>query len=231
MITTAADRSRKNGSQLLDLMIVGGIIAAYLTQPPFPQYLVPLLPPVTIRFAIALDQFERPAIRRLITGATVLSCVAGLGDTAHYILRIRKRGLELVQAVRLGNDVALLTKGRSISTLSPERIAGANTNLDARFAAGPFLFRTSDTLAEQALRYGYSPTWQHIDAALELAKTGSSAGWWRASTATSPPSFGLGRAADRLGQISQLQAGFARTRLYIVRAALKKRARRMTHQG
>ena len=173
LIAAVADRTHKNASRLLDFMIVGGIIAAYLTQPPFPQYLVPLLPPVTIRFALALDRFERPVIRRLIIGATLLSCAAGLADTAHYVLRIRKHGLELVEAVRLGNDVALLTKHRSIATLSPERVAGANTSLDPRFATGPFLFRTSDRLAEQALRYGHSPNWQHIDAALDLQRPGA----------------------------------------------------------
>jgi 4-amino-4-deoxy-L-arabinose transferase-like glycosyltransferase len=172
LVAAAADRRRRDDLHLLDLMIVGGVVAAYLTQPPFPQYLVPLLPPVTIRFAMALDRVHRPA-RSFVLTLTAFCSVLGLLDTIHYVVRIRARGLELAQAVQVGRDLAVLGHGRSVVTLSPELIAGSGTILDPRFAAGPFLFRTSDGLARQALKYGYSPTWQTISAALDSHPPGA----------------------------------------------------------
>lgn len=167
LAATAADRRGRDETDLLDFMIAGGIIAAYLTQPPFPQYLVPLLPPLTIRFAMALDQFRGHTAHRLVLAATLISCMLGLSGTIHDLFRIRKHGLELVRAVEIGRKVAIISNSRLITTLSPELIAGADTRVDLRFVAGPFLFRTSGSLAEQALRYGYSPTWQHLDIALD----------------------------------------------------------------
>ena len=167
LAATAADRRRTDETRLLDFMIAGGIIAAYLTQPPFPQYLVPLLPPLTIRFAMALDRFHGQTTRRVILTATLISCALGLEGTVHDLVRTRKHGLELVRAVAIGRKVAMLSNNRLIATLSPELIAGADTKLDRRFVAGPFLFRTSGSLAEQALRYAYSPNWQHLDRALD----------------------------------------------------------------
>jgi hypothetical protein len=50
----ALDRRRVPRLLLLDCMIVGGLIAAYLPNPAFRQYLVPVLPPLFARLAITL---------------------------------------------------------------------------------------------------------------------------------------------------------------------------------
>jgi hypothetical protein len=172
LLSAALDRRRRDDLLLLDLTIAGGVVAAYLTQPPYPQYLVPLLPPVAVRLAIALDGFQG-STRRVILGLTALSCVLGLLDTVHYLVRLRTHGIELVQAIDLGHRVALMSRGKSLVTLSAEIVAGVDTSLDRRFAAGPFLFRTSGPLASQALTYAYSPNWQHIDEALDAQPPGA----------------------------------------------------------
>jgi hypothetical protein len=99
--------------------------------------------------------------------------VFGLFYTAHLGIRAWRRGFELTAAVEQGRAASRLGAGRSIVTLSPEVIAGADANLDRRFVTGPFLFRTFGALSADALRYGYSPNWQRIDAALDMEPPGA----------------------------------------------------------
>lgn len=166
LIAAAADRKRSDDRRLLDLMIIGGAIGAYLPQPPFTQYLVPLIPPLGVRFGLALES-ARQSYWRVLVALGVAASVLGLAETAKYVARLPDRGFELAQTVRQGAAVAMLARGQPIVSLSPERIAGFNTNLDSRFVTGPFLFRTSGALSAAALKYGYSPNWRRIDQALD----------------------------------------------------------------
>lgn len=161
ILVGALDRRRTPQLLLLDCMIIGGLITAYLPTPAFRQYLVPLLPPLFARFAITLGQLQPKARRVTLVCLGALS-LAGLSTTAADIWRSGHKGSELVRAVAIGNAVAELARGGSVSTLAPELVAGSNVDLDRRFVTGPFLFRTEGALALEALRLGYSPTWQSV---------------------------------------------------------------------
>lgn len=152
------DRERSDDRLLLDLMIVGGIAASYMPEPAYPQYLVPLLPPLFARFALALDSAPRPRRMALSIFAGIGS-IAGLGFAAAHL----HAGIPVAEAARVGPRAAALAKGGKIVSLSPEFFAGAGAQIDPRFAAGPFLFRTRDGLAEKAERLGHAVSWQHVE--------------------------------------------------------------------
>ncbi|MES2137253.1 MAG: glycosyltransferase 87 family protein [Pseudomonadota bacterium] len=163
LVAAALDRRRSEERLLLDLMIVCGLVGAYLPEPPFTQYLVPLLPPLFARFGLAVDGGREHWRRPLL----LLSVVAGLVYTGVYtVAGLPKGGIDLVQAVRQGRAVARLAAGGTIVTLSPEAFVGADTHLDRGFVTGPFLFRTYGDLSATALRLGFAPNWQRLDTAL-----------------------------------------------------------------
>ena len=190
LAAAAIDRRRTDDRLLLDLMIVGGLVGAYMPEPPFTQYLVPLLPPLYARFALALDGGAH-WWRRPILVLTLLGSIGGLVYTGIQTARTIKRGgSDLVFAVRQGREVARLAAGRSIVTLSPEAFAGADTNLERGFVTGPFLFRPYGELGKSALELGFSANWQRIDYAFAVQPpavivTGREAKPW-------PPLFATG---------------------------------------
>lgn len=162
LLLALADRRRDAACLLLDLMILGALIGAYLPDPAFDQYLVPLLPPLFVRLAIALGHVRKPwraaAIALIVAGS-----MFGLTRTGKYLQRtLTTTGWRLGAAVEQGRMVARLARGGAVVTISPERVAGSDVNLDRGFATGPFLFRTHGALAEQAWRLGYSPNWQRL---------------------------------------------------------------------
>ena len=157
----AIDRRRSDDRLLLDLMIIGGLITAYMPEPAFTQYLVPLLAPVAVRLALAIDTFPDHWNRRLAFSTSGF-CALGMLLTGYYAVRAYRQGDDLSYGVEQGRAVALAAAGQSIVTLSPERVAGSDSKLERGFVTGPFLFRTSGRLSERALRLGYSPNWQRI---------------------------------------------------------------------
>ena len=145
----ALDRRVDDERLVLDLMIIGGIVAAFLPVPALTQYLVPLLPPLFARFGFALDNAgERRKLFLMILAG--LSSLAGL--TSSVIASSGK--LEAVRNVQLGAEVAALARGGTVVTLSPEYVVGEGVNLDPRFGAGPFLYRTRGKLAVKAETLG-----------------------------------------------------------------------------
>jgi 4-amino-4-deoxy-L-arabinose transferase-like glycosyltransferase len=172
LAAAAIDRRRSDDRLLLDLMVLGGAIGSYLPEPAYPQYLIPLLPPLVPRFALALDNL-RDQWRRPVLMLTAVFCVLGLEYTAHLAVRAWKHGPGLIAALEQGRLAARIAAGRSIVALSPQVIAGADTNLDRRFVTGPFLYRTFGPLSGDALRLGYSPNWQRINEELDLRPPGA----------------------------------------------------------
>jgi 4-amino-4-deoxy-L-arabinose transferase-like glycosyltransferase len=149
LAASAVDRRADEERLILDFMVIGGIFAAFLPVPALTQYLVPLLPPLFARFAFALDNVG--GRRRLILLSLAgLTSVAGL--TSSVIASSAK--LEAARNVRVGQNVAALAKGGPVVTLSPQYVAGEGVNLDARFAAGPFLYRIRGKLALKAESLG-----------------------------------------------------------------------------
>ena len=166
LAAAALDRRRTDDRVLLDLMILGGLVGAYMPEPPFTQYLVPLLPPLYARFALAIDGPQQ-RWRGPILVLTVLGSIGGLVYTGVHTARTFKRGgSDLVFAIKQGREAARLAQGGPIATLSPEAFAGSDTNIERGFVTGPFLFRTYGDLSAMAVRLGFSPNWQRMDQAL-----------------------------------------------------------------
>lgn len=155
------DRRRSDDRVLLDLMILGGLAGAYMPEPAYPQYLVPLLPPLFARLPLALDEAGRPW-RRSLSSLAAIGSIAGLGFAASHI----RTDILVAEAARIGPKTAALAGGGGIVSLSPEFVAGTGADLDPRFAAGPFLFRTADGLADQAERFGHAVSWQDVQRSL-----------------------------------------------------------------
>jgi hypothetical protein len=168
-IAAAIDRKRCDERLLIDLMILGALASAYLPVPAFAQYLVPLVPLAAVRFAFAIDSLSVER-KRLLLALTGVCCALGLVHTGAFIVRTVRRGDDLWRGVQQGREIASAAAGHPVVALSPERVAGSDTILDRAFVTGPFLFRTSGQLSSEALRFGYSPNWQRIDAALDAAK-------------------------------------------------------------
>jgi hypothetical protein len=95
----------------------------------------------------------------LVTALAAVGSIAGLGFAASHI----NGRIAVAEAADVGPKTAALARGGRIATLSPEFVAGTGANLDPRFAAGPFLFRTSDGLALDAERLGLAVTWQDVE--------------------------------------------------------------------
>jgi 4-amino-4-deoxy-L-arabinose transferase-like glycosyltransferase len=169
LAAAAIDRRRSDDRLLLDLMIIAGLVTAFMPEPAFTQYLVPLLPPVAVRLALAIDTFPQRWNPSLVFSSSIC-CALGMLLTGYYAVRTLRRGDDLKYAVEQGRAVALAAAGHPIVTLSPERVVGSDSKLERGFVTGPFLFRTSGRLSEQALRLGYSPNWQRVVGSLDADK-------------------------------------------------------------
>jgi len=152
------DRKRSDDRLLLDLMILGGIVGSYMPEPAYAQYLVPLLPPLFARFSLALDEAPR-RWRACLFALAGAGSIAGLGFAASH----SSGHIGVAEAAGIGSRASALARGDRIAALLPEFVAGAGVNLDPRFAAGPFLFRTTDGLADQAARFGHAISWQDVE--------------------------------------------------------------------
>lgn len=161
LVAAAVDRRADDKRRVLDFMVLGGVAAVYVPLPALTQYLVPLLAPLFARFAFALDDVGERWTRILVI-LTGLSCIAGLTSS----LIASSVDVEVVRHVQLGADVKALARGGPIVTLSPEYVAGQGINLDPRFAAGPFLYRTRGKLALAAETYGRAVSIESVDQAL-----------------------------------------------------------------
>lgn len=162
LAAAAFDRKKSESRLLLDLMIVGGLVGSYMPEPAYPQYLVPLLPPLFARFPLALDVARR-WWRACVSALVAIGSIAGLAFSASHISRRNA----LSEAAQVGPAVESLARGGRIATLSPEFVAGTGTDIDPRFAAGPFLFRTAGSLSERAQRYGRAVAWQDVQRSFE----------------------------------------------------------------
>ena len=163
LLLVLADRRRFTPlAGLLNFGIAGGLVAAILPDPFFEQYLVPMLPPLFARAALALPEL-RGRWRSGVLAAGGATALVGLVDVGSDYARGWKEQRTLAVAVEQGRMVAALANGRPVASLAPERLAGSDVRLMPGFAAGPFLFRTSDGLARRALAVTGAPTWQQLE--------------------------------------------------------------------
>ncbi|MFD1786038.1 DUF2029 domain-containing protein [Sphingomonas floccifaciens] len=128
--------------RLLDLLILAGLVAAVLPSPVWRQYLLPMLVPLFVRLGIAWQ--ARPPSRNWRIAAVVFAC-AGLAPSVEALAKGGNLGEGLAVARAIGPR-------EGVATLSPQLLGRAP---DARFATGPFYFRSShllDASQERALR-------------------------------------------------------------------------------
>lgn len=166
ILAAALDRRRDDKLLVLDLMIVGGVIGSYMPEPAFTQYLVPLLPPLFVRFAIALDAL-RPKLRKPLLALTAIGSIIGLTHAARYSIVPTSGAIEVGRTPEIGRSVEALGARGLVATLSPELVAGSGVTLDPRFAAGPFLYRTYGRLGDNVETYGRAVGWQDLDRVLD----------------------------------------------------------------
>lgn len=137
----AAARSRDRRAVLLDLLIVAGLIAALLPEPTWRQYLMPVLPPLFVRLAMAWQARPPGRTMRIVLAVFV---GAGLATTVEGVIRLR--GLTMVdataQAIAIGRVARAERVTGPVATLSPQFLPAAGLSIDPRFAAGSYYFRT-----------------------------------------------------------------------------------------
>jgi len=126
---------------------VGGLLSAALNKPFQIFYLLPALPPLFVLASMALSE-ARP---RWLTGAWALFVVAGLIPPAGWFMRA-SNGLPALDAERRSAalEAALIRQqvDGPVATLAGQYVA----NVDARFAAGPFLYRTRGFVSPKQAR-------------------------------------------------------------------------------
>ncbi len=155
---TAVLRSRPE-LLFLDMMIVGGLIAALLPTPTYRQYFMPLLPPLFVRLALELPRLRAAMSSKptLAAAALSLGLMIGLGHFAYVV-----GGAALTQhwavsrvteeAHWIGDRLRAAGARGQVATLSPDVALDSGYPLDRRFATGVFVYRTGDDLDPATVR-------------------------------------------------------------------------------
>lgn len=134
---------------LLDAVILGGVIAAVLPVPNYAQYWIPVLPALFARFVLLPGDRERLGWRsRAALLLLPVGLAATVADVGGNLLALRSPPIE---AMRDGRWAGTMLDGfeveGDIAGLAPEALVSSGRQLDRRFVAGPFLFRTKDVLS------------------------------------------------------------------------------------
>ncbi|MEN2787654.1 glycosyltransferase family 39 protein [Sphingomonas qilianensis] len=139
-------RWRAHGGRAIDWMLWGALAAALLPSPTWRQYLLPVLPLLFVRLAIGWH--VAPPGRRTRLALAVFAC-AGLAPSVEAVMRAAP-GVPMIEALRQGRAIrAALDTARvtgPVATLSPQFLPATGRLPDARFATGPFYFRSHGLL-------------------------------------------------------------------------------------
>ncbi len=166
-------RGREPVALLLDLMILAGLLAAWLPRPVYVQYLGPLLPALFIRFALLSDgPFWRGMAGQGLIG---LLMVAGMAQTVADVAGNAVRGVSpalatAAEARAIGARVRAAGARGQIVTLSPERVVDSGLALDPRLATGLFLFRTRSVLTAAEARAFHALTARNAFEGLDASR-------------------------------------------------------------
>lgn len=158
---------RNDRLALLDAVIIAALVSAYLPDPSFRQYLVPLLPALFLRFGLTFDKLRG---RGRPWGLAILAAFAigGLIRTSKQVIHATREGLPMLTVLADARWLRARMGNGSVVTLAPDRIAGAGVQIDPRFVTGPFLFRIEGRLADEAEAAVPSLSAHEIDAAFAV---------------------------------------------------------------
>lgn len=125
----------------LDMLILAGVLAAWLPRPVYPQYLVPMLPALFVRLGPLLEGlWEKRGWRVLFLAAMLI----GVGETLTSVLTNLAHGHSpALAASRTAKHIGCLVGERhgAIISLSPPHLVDSGRPFDRRFVTGPFAFR------------------------------------------------------------------------------------------
>lgn len=132
---------------------IGGLISAALNRPFQIFYLLPALPPLFVLAALMFDE-RRPV---WLTGIWGLSIVAGLVPVGAWVVHAANAGImPALDAQRRADALGAALRANhiqgSIATLAGQFVPDAGADIDRRFAAGPFLYRTFDFITPEQAR-------------------------------------------------------------------------------
>lgn len=151
-------RVRSPGRRLAIWMSGGALIGAALPTPSQVQYVMPLLPPLALALGYLFDDARRWSVarRQALLGLLCLATVPGMLAATRHVVAMAQQGSPVLaadrDARRAGMAVRALGAGMDIVTLSPHMILGSGLDLDPRFAAGPFAWRTGWTMEPMLAR-------------------------------------------------------------------------------
>ena len=141
------------GRRLALWMIGGAMIGAALPTPTQVQYLLPLVPPLTLALGFCLDDVRRVSerSRRIMLGLLVIASVPGMVEPARDMMAMLRGGSPVVAAARDARASGALVRAMAgdgmIATLSPHLMIDSGLAIDPRFAPGPFVYRTGQLLS------------------------------------------------------------------------------------
>ncbi|KQN08576.1 glycosyl transferase [Sphingobium sp. Leaf26] len=145
-------RVRSPGRRLAIWMTGGALIGAALPTPSQVQYVMPLLPSLALALGYLLDDARRWTFtrRQALLGLLCLAAIPGMLPATRHIVSMLRGGSPVLKADAgarwVGMTVRAMGHGDDIVTLSPHMILGSGLDLDPRFAAGPFAYRTGWTM-------------------------------------------------------------------------------------
>ena len=151
----AAPMAGQSASARMLAAAIGGLVSAALNRPFQIFYLLPALPPLFVLAALLFDESEgRPA---WLKGAWGLSVAAGLVPVAAWAVHAASAGVApAVDAQRRADALRAELRAQHIAgpiaTLAGQYVPDAKAELDRRFAAGPFLYRTRGFVSADQVR-------------------------------------------------------------------------------
>ena len=146
-------RDRRPQVLLLDLFIIAGLIAAILPTPTWEQYLIPMLPPLFIRLGILLTglKYWPSALRIAASLGLVIGAGTGIVQPVKWSIRAANGETNALTATDeaqwIGARLKAAGTSGAIASLSPHVTLDSGFPIDRRFAAGPFFYRTGDSVA------------------------------------------------------------------------------------
>ena len=138
---------------------LGGLVSAALNRPFQIFYLLPALPPLFVLAALVLA--ERKAV--WLKAVWGLSIAAGLVPVGAWVVHARQAGIAPAldaqrRADALGVALRALHISGPVATLAGQFVPDAKADIDPRFAAGPFLYRTRGFISPGEAREWHAVT-------------------------------------------------------------------------